>query len=779
MQKAEGRRQKAEVPLPPRSAALAAQSQIPWWLLALGLVLGTMVLYWPATRCDFVNYDDDYNLTENVLVLKGLTWEGIKEFFFNPYVLPSWGPMTMLSHMVAVQVLGLNPWGHHLINVVLHALNAVLVFALLQQMTGAKWRSLWVAVFFAVHPLRVEAVAWVTVRRELLMAFFGLLSLIAYVRYAQRRMQNAESGSQRPATRNPGPSQIANRKSQILWYWVSWCCFGLSCMSKQNAITWPFVMLLLDYWPLKRMQNAECRMQNVESGDPQPATPFTFHVSRFTPHVSRATLLPLLVEKIPFFVNVVCIVIGGQVVLGFYGTLEPGVGLSLGARVGNAMVSYCGYLGKLFWPADLAVLYPHPGQSPLGQVVLAGGLLLGISALFLALFRRHPYLLMGWLWFCGTLVPMSGAVAIGIQSTADRWTYVPSLGVLILLIWGACELVQGKAAGGVEREERGSVGHALARSTLHASRSTPILLSVAAGVAMVLCLAMTRQQLGYWQDSEALFRHTVAVTKGNYGAYNNLGSALSKKGQIEEATRQFQEALRIKPDYPQALINLGAALGQKGEMDQAIQYLREAIRLNPSYRDGHYLLGLALVQNGQIDEAIRQFQEALHVYPDHVGAHYDLGLALGRKGEMDQAIQHLREAVRLNPDHAGAHINLGVALSQKGEMDEAIRHYQEALRLKPEDAAVHYNLGAALAKRGQLDEAIRHYQEASRREPNRADVHNNLGTIFHQQGRTGEAIREFQEALRLKPDYAEARKNLVVALAVVGRVPSPGAGTNR
>ena len=736
------------MPLPPQSAALAAQSQIPWWLLALGLVLGTMVLYWPATRCDFVNYDDDYNLTENVLVLKGLTWEGIKEFFFNPYVLPSWGPMTMLSHMVAVQVLGLNPWGHHLINVVLHALNAVLVFALLQQMTGAKWRSLWVAVFFAVHPLRVEAVAWVTVRRELLMAFFGLLSLIAYVRYAQRRMQNAESGSQRPATRKTGPSQIANRKSQILWYWVSWCCFGLSCMSKQNAITWPFVMLLLDYWPLKRMQNAECRMQNVESGDPQPATPFTFHVSRFTPHVSRATLLPLLVEKIPFFVNVVCIVIGGQVVLGFYGTLEPGVGLSLGARVGNAMVSYCGYLGKLFWPADLAVLYPHPGQSPLGQVALAGGLLLGISALFLALFRRHPYLLMGWLWFCGTLVPMSGAVAIGIQSTADRWTYVPSLGVLILLIWGAGELVQGKS------EIRNPKAEGNPKSEIRNTKGGPAdLISgfglriscVAGGVAMVLCLAMTRQQLGYWQDSEALFRHTVAVTKGNYGAYNNLGSALSKKGQVEEAIRQFQEALRIKPDYPQALINLGAALGQKGEMDQAIQYLREAIRLNPSYRDGHYLLGLALIQNGQIDEAIRQFQEALHVYPDHVGAHYDLGLALGRKGEMDQAIQHLREAVRLNPDHAGAHINLGVALSQKGEMDEAIRHYQEA----------------------------------SRREPNRADVHNNLGTIFHQQGRTGEAIREFQEALRLKPDYAEARKNLVVALAVVGRVPSPGAGTNR
>jgi protein O-mannosyl-transferase len=771
---------KAEVPLPPQAGALAARSQIPWWLPALGLVLGTMVLYWPATRCDFLNYDDPLNLTENVLVLKGLTWAGLKEFFFNPYVLPSWTPMTMLSHMVAVQVFGLNPWGHHLINVVLHAINAVLVFALLQQVTGAKWRSLWVAVFFAVHPLRVEAVAWVTIRRELLLTFFGLLSLIAYVRYAQGRRQNEEGSEARHAPRNTGPSQIANRQSQILWYWVSWCCFGLACMSKQNAITWPFMMLLLDYWPLGRMQNAECRMQNSDASKTPHATRHTPHLSGLTPQSQIANrksqiLWPLLVEKIPFFVNVVCIVIGSRVVLAFHSALEPGTGLPLGARIGNAMVSYCGYLGSIFWPTDLAVLYPHPGQSPLGQVALAGGLLLGISALALALHRRHPYLLMGWLWFCGTLVPMSGAVAVGIQLSADRWTYVPSLGVLILLVWGAGELVRGRPEVQSQKSEDGKPRHATGSWA-----QSQILLWAAGGAAMVLCLAMTRHQLGYWKDSEVLFRHAIAVTKGNYGAYNNLGSALSKKGQFEEAIRQFQAALRIKPAYPQALINLGAVLGQRGEVDQAILHLREAVRLNPNFRDGHYLLGLALVQNSQLDEAIRQFQEALHVTPDHVGAHYDLGLALARKGEMDQAIPQLREAIRLDPDHVGAHINLGVALSQKGEMDEAIRQYQEALRLKPEDAAVHFNLGAAWAKRGQLAEAIRHYQAALRLEPARAEAHNNLGTIFHQQGRTGEAIREFQEALRLKPDYAEARKNLAVALAApASSAPPPGAATNR
>ena len=264
MQKAEGRRQKAEVPLPPQSAALAAQSQIPWWLLALGLVLGTMVLYWPATRCDFVNYDDDYNLTENVLVLKGLTWEGIKEFFFNPYVLPSWGPMTMLSHMVAVQVLGLNPWGHHLINVVLHALNAVLVFALLQQMTGARWRSLWVAVFFAVHPLRVEAVAWVTVRRELLMAFFGLLSLIAYVRYAQAGRKREEGRGKKAATCNARHAKRGHRKSQIANPLVLGLLVLLRLELYEQAECNHVAVRDAAAGLLAAEENAECRMQNAE-----------------------------------------------------------------------------------------------------------------------------------------------------------------------------------------------------------------------------------------------------------------------------------------------------------------------------------------------------------------------------------------------------------------------------------------------------------------------------------------------------------------------------------
>jgi protein O-mannosyl-transferase len=750
MKKAEGKSPKSEVRGPKHQGATSRPTsslilhpssftRIPWWLIAALLVLGTMAVYWPVTRCDFINYDDNWNLTDNVHVRNGLTWEGIILFLTDPLAPPGWSPLTMWSHMAICQVTGLNPWWHHLVNVVVHALNAALVFALLRQMTGAKWRSLWVAVFFAVHPLRVEAVAWVTQRRELLSVFFGLLALIAYVRYARSAVVSnqlsviSDPSSTGRATNNglrTREHRLLITDHRLLWYWVSWFCGLLGIMSKPTLVSWPFLLLLLDYWPLGRWDVSSL-----------PAL--------------RSSLFRLVREKAAFFVGVGCMSIGTFVVSGFQGVFEPGARLSMGARVGNALISYCSYLGKLFWPTDLAVIYPRPMHSPLSQVLLAVALLLGISTLVLLWPRRRPYLLIGWLWYCGTLVPVSQLVTVGAQAMADRWSYSPLLGVLIVVIWGAGDLVRGR-------------------------RNLVLALSVAGVAVVVLWLAMTQQQLGYWKDSEVLFRHTVAVTKDNYYAYNQLGSALHQNSKIEEVTRQYQEAVRIKPDYPQGRINFGLALGQEGRSEEAIAQLREGLRLDPKFLDGHYLLGLALVQNGQIDEAIREFKQALLVNPDHADTHNDLGLALGRKGKIDEAILHLQTAVRLKPDHAGAHINLGVALGRKGQTDEAIREYQQAIRLKPDDADVHYNLGAALAKRGQTDEAIRHYQETIRLKPDRAEAHNNLGSAFYQQGRTSEAIREFQEALRLKPDYAEARKNLSVALAALaGSAPPPGAVTNR
>jgi protein O-mannosyl-transferase len=535
------------------------------WLLAALLVLGTIAVYWPATLCDFVNYDDDLNLTANVHVQSKLSWEGIQWAFGNP-LHTLWTPLTALSHTVVWQLCGLNPWGHHLANVLLHALNAALVFLLFQRMTGAGWRSLWVAALFAVHPLRVEAVVWVTERREVLSSFFGLLALMAYARYVEvlslkSRVQSPKSVVRPPSAvllrRTGGQrSAVGSRWSlshlpSSIFYLLSLFFFALGLMSKPILVTWPFLMLLLDYWPLQRLQ------LNTQNSKPK-------------------TLPSLLLEKLPFFALAALASVVAFLMQNRGGALM--MSLPLDARLGNAMISYGRYLGKLFWPRDLAAFYPHPGQWPLGQVVLAGGLLMGSSVLFWVRRRQYPYLLLGWLWYCGTLVPVSQVIQMGTHAMADRWSYIPSLGVLTVVVWGACEM--------------------------NLRWRHPMLAwSVAGGAAIILCLALTRQQIGYWKDSETLFRHALAVTENNSLAHNNLGAALGRKGQSDEAIRQFQEALRLAPGYALAHNNLGDALDKRGQTDAAISQFQEALRLDPGHAMAHNNLGYALGQKGQLEEA--------------------------------------------------------------------------------------------------------------------------------------------------------------------------------
>jgi protein O-mannosyl-transferase len=600
------------------------KSQIIWWLMAVLLVLGTIVLYWPAMQCEFVNLDDGLHVTSNVLIQKGLTWEGVKWVLGHP-VANNWHPLTALSHMVVCQMCGLNPWGHHLTNVLLHALNAGLLFALLQQMTGASWRSLLVAALFAAHPLRVESVVWVTERKDVLSGFFGLLALVAYARYAQGRMQNRSI----PAAQHG--SRFTFHVSRF--YLLSLFFLALGLMSKPMLVTWPFVMLLLDYWPLRRMQYAA-------TSDTHHAPRTTPHISRFTFHVSRTTLLSLLLEKVPFL-----ILAAGMSVVTFLvqqggGALSAGESLPLGARVGNALISYCRYLGKMFWPTDLAVIYPHPGQWAPWKVVAAVGLIAVISVLVWLQRRRYPYLVVGWLWYCGTLVPVSQVIQTGGHAMADRWTYVPSLGVLLLAVWSAWELT------------RSWRYHALASW-------------VTSGLAIGLCLVLTRYQIGYWRNSEALLRHALAVTENNELAHRNLGVALYEEGQIDEAIRQFQEGARLRPDYAHSHYNLGIAFDKKGQIDEAIRQLQEALRLDPDYADAHYNLGVAFYQQGRAAEAIQQFREAIRLNPDHAEAHNNLGTALGLKGQTAEAIYHLREALRLKPDYAEARKNLDILLGTK------------------------------------------------------------------------------------------------------------------
>jgi len=583
------------------------------------LVLVTIALYWPATRYDFVSLDDPEYVTENPHVQSGLTLENVKWAFCNTERDVTWAPLLWLSHMLACQFFGLNAWGHHLINVLLHAANTALVFLVFRRMTGAAWRSLILAALFGWHPLRVESVAWITERKDVLSTLFWMLTLWAYVKYVEAgKAQNSKSS---------------------MWYGAALAMFVLGLMSKAMLVTVPCVLLLLDYWPLERFKPGRAWQ--------------------------------LMKEKIPFFALAALVSVVTFMVQKHGGAVAMVENLPLGARSGNALISYCRYLGKMFWPTDLAVFYPHPGYWPLEQVLLAGGLTAGISVFLFVKWRRYPFLLMGWLWFVGTLVPVIGLVQVGEQSMADRYMYIPSLGVLIMAIWGAYELT---------RRWRYQV----------------MALSVAGSAVIVLCLGLTRQQLGYWKDNETLFRHALEVTENNCLAHKALGDALIKKGQIDEAINQYQEAIRLIPGYAEAHYNLGTAFQKKGQIDEAISQFQEAIRLTPDYADAHNNLGGTLFKKGQINKAINQFQEAIRLKPDYADAHYNLGNALRKQGQIVEAINQYQEVIRLKPDDAEAYNNLGAALAMNGQIEEAISQFQEAIRLRPDYAEAHNNLARAL-----------------------------------------------------------------------------------
>jgi len=655
--------------------------------LLLGLIVWAFL---PAIQNGFINYDDELYVTANRQVQQGLTGEGIA-WAFRSTETGNWHPVTWLSHMLDCQLFGLRPWGHHLTNLLLHAANTLLLFLLLRRMTGAVWRSVFVAALFGLHPLRVESVAWVAERKDVLSTLFWLLTLWAYAKFA------GESNA-----------QGAGRK---FFYRLALAFFAFGLMSKPMLVAIPFALLLLDYWPLDRWKRESTRN--------------------------------LVIGKIPFFALAA---VAGVITLAAQsnaGAVAAG-NLPFANRVENALVSYARYLGKIFWPTDLSVFYPHPGHWPMQAVLLSSLLFLGISLSAFALRRQRPYLLMGWLWFVGTLAPVIGLVQAGSQSMADRYTYVPAIGVLVILAWGC---------------------HELAMRWRHG-----VMTFSAIGMAAILvCAALTRQQVGYWKDDETLFQRAIATTKDNYVAHTNLGTALSRKGDLDGAIAEYQKALAAKPNFVNARRDLGIALFQKKRLDEAITELQQAISDKPDYAAAHYNLGVVLNEQGRLDEAMSQFQAAAKLDPRNAEARYRLGLGLFKNGQLDDAISQYQEVLRLQPGYAPAHNDLGVALGRKGRLDEAISQYQAALALGPSSADIRYNLGNALLKQGRLDEGISQLEEALKLMPDSADAHNNVGVALVRKGSLDEAIFHFQEVLRLKPDNAEARTNLAAVLRMKGR----------
>jgi Flp pilus assembly protein TadD len=606
-------------------------------IICLFLTLATLAVFWQVRHHDFINLDDPLYVSKNLHVQQGLNGKSVLWAFTNGHA-GFWIPLTWISFMLDFELWGLNPGGYHLTNLIFHIANTLLLFLLFRKMTQQTWQSAFVAALFALHPLRVETVAWVTERKYVLSTFFWILTMWTYGRYTER----------------PGPFR----------YLLALLTFASSLMANQIAVTLPFVLLLMDCWPLGRFQPGlildESYLDVRKPKDPKK---------------ERMSVFRLIWEKAPFFFLAAVFSIVAFLTQRKVGATLSVDSLPIATRISNALVSYVTYICKMIWPSKLAVFYPHPGGSlPMWQVTGAALLLLGISIGVIRTLRRRPYLTVGWFWYLGTLVPVIGLVQVGDQAMADRFTYIPLIGLFIMIVWGVSEFL-------------------LKRRHLE----IPAFI-VAALVLAVLCIR-SWHQVQYWRNSVTLFDHTLKVTTQNSLIHTSLGNVLTQQGKYDLAMAHLTKAVQLKPEHPSAHINLAVALMQLGKLEEAITHYTKALQLDPENSVVYSNLGNALAAQGRLDEAIINFSQALRIDPDNAMAHNNLANALVMKKRYDQAIKHYYRAVEIRPDYADAHNNLGIVLAHEGRLDEAIIHFSEAVWLNPDHAQARANLGRALQQR--------------------------------------------------------------------------------
>jgi tetratricopeptide (TPR) repeat protein len=678
-------------------------------LVYAGLTLLVSAAFWQVARCDFLIYDDWEYVVTNDMVRRGLTAESIS-WAFQKFHSSNWHPLTWVSHMADVQLYGLQPLGHHVTNLILHTANTLLLLALLQRLTGSLWRSALVAALFAVHPTHVESVAWIAERKDVLSTFFGLLSLLAYASYARTSPWDARVSTALGFARSPA-------------YWLTGLFLALGLMSKPMLVTWPFVMLLLDYWPLNRV-SLETKALSLKFGQ-----------------MNRN----LVLEKIPFFALTL-----GSCVLTFFAQRAGGAVQSLEqlapeARLANALVSYGRYLGKTFWPADLSIYYPYPaGWSGLVIVTVALSL---VALLAIALWQRQqrPYVLFGLCWFLGILVPVIGLVQVGGQSIADRYMYVPQTGLFIVVAWLLGE--------GVNR--------------------TPKLRGLLIGLAVIsviACLGLTRTRVRDWQNSETLFTQALRVTQGNYIAHNNLGLHYLDQKKYEPAIRSFQAALAIRPGYAATHSNLGLALAALNQTDEAIAHLIEALRLKPTLYEARVNLANLYISQSRFLEALELLEEAVRTAPHYPEGHYSLANVLIEQGRLEEATQHAQAALQLRPDYAEALNCLGSICLKQGRFAEAMGHYRRALGVNPAFAEAQSNLALVAATQGKYDEAVAQYEAALRLKPDLLSAHLGLAMVLEQLGRFAEGAEQWAAALKVSPSLWVAHEQMGSLLVKQGKL---------
>lgn len=671
-------------------------------LIAAGLAIAISAVYVQVRTFEFITFDDNIYVTKNEQVKQGLTLENLI-WSFNPKAADRnyWHPLSWLSHMLDVQLFGLNPGAHHLMNVFFHMLNTTLLFLCLHLMTGAVWKSAFVAALFALHPINVDSVAWIAERKNLLSTTFWMLTLLTYISYA--------------------------RKPGIVRYLLVGFTLTLGLLAKPMLVTLPCVLLLLDFWPLGRLNFGQTLPPQGKKARFQTAGRF-----RLT-----AEKLPLLALSLMAIVMALISLKHSRQICDS-STLPP-----LFLRLENALISYLEYIWKLIRPLDLAFFYPFPKTIPVWEIFFAGFFLITISGFCLIRFRKSPYLIVGWFWFLGTLVPVIGLIQGGLwPALADRWAYVPAIGIFMMIAWGIPEISR--------------------RFTL---KPTPMI----AAAIMVLCAcgALTFRQAGHWKTSENLYTHALKVNANNYVAHNNIGSLFQASGDIKKAAAKYRAAIAAKPDYAFAHFNLGVAMNKLGKKREAVLCFTNALRISPHYGHVHEKMADLRLDLGDYSSAIDHYVHAIRVNPFNPHLHFKLAQALMATGRMDAALFHFQKALTINPNFSEARLNLANAYYGQGKLDAAILEYNRILEKNPTMAEAHANLGNALRGKEQTKEAIGHYLRAIDLNPDIPENFNNLGVAYIALGDIPAAAECFQNALALRPDYANARNNLARALTMI------------